>query len=176
MLGNRCAGCGQPLERCAQVPNQQYCGKPGCQKKRKRRWKQAKRRSDSDYRENQARAQHAWLEHRPGFWRDWRARHPEYCERNRQQQQRRNARRRVRDKIPPSEGATELIAKRNASRLFPADFPGVFWIIPDQEAGDCKEERVAGKDRCAFRDLPAQSLIAKRPLDRISEFGSLPLI
>lgn len=140
MLGQRCAGCGKPLQRCAQVPDQQYCGNAECQKMRRRRWKQAKRRSDPDYRENQARAQRAWLEHHPGFWRDWRARHPEYCERNRQQQRGRNARRGVRDKVQPQKGPVDLIAKRNASRPFPADFPGLFWLIPDQEGEIAKRD------------------------------------
>ena len=48
-----------------------------------RRWQRAKRQSDADYRENQARAQRAWAQGHRDYWREYRRTHPQYCESNR---------------------------------------------------------------------------------------------
>jgi hypothetical protein len=65
---------------------------------------------DPDYRDNQARAQRAWSERHREYWREYRGSHPEYRERNRQQQRVRNARR-------GAPGNSGVIAKRNAWRV-----------------------------------------------------------
>ena len=57
--------------------------------KRRRRWQAAKRQSDPDYREDQKRAQKAWAERHPDYWRAYREQHPEYVARNRARQQER---------------------------------------------------------------------------------------
>ena len=57
------------------------------------RGQQAKRRSDADYRDNDARGQRAWREAHPDYWRRYRQEHPQYAERNRVQQRTRNAQR-----------------------------------------------------------------------------------
>jgi hypothetical protein len=67
MESRRCAGCGEAA----------------CQRQRRRRWQQAKRAGDADYRENQRRAQRAWAQRHGDYWRDYRRRHPDYCRRNR---------------------------------------------------------------------------------------------
>jgi hypothetical protein len=48
---------------------------------------------DNDYRDNQARAQAKWRAGHSSYWREYRAAHPEYRERNRRMQRLRNARR-----------------------------------------------------------------------------------
>lgn len=48
---------------------------------------------DPDYRANQKEAQRSWLGQNSEYWRDYRAKNPEYVERNRHQQQDRNQRR-----------------------------------------------------------------------------------
>ena len=50
-----------------------------------------KLQSDPDYQDNQARAQQAWNQRNPDYWREYRASHPKYVERNRALQQERNA-------------------------------------------------------------------------------------
>jgi hypothetical protein len=50
--------------------------------------------SDADYRENQARAQRAWAQTHPDYWRDYRRTHPQYCESNRDASRRRQRERR----------------------------------------------------------------------------------
>lgn len=96
MQSRQCAGCGRAFQPRPQVPQQCYCGEARCQRERRRRWQQAKRQSDSDYRDNDARGQRAWREAHPDYWREYRRGHPQYTERNRAQQRARNARRRVR--------------------------------------------------------------------------------
>lgn len=68
------------------VPDQSYCPEPACQRERRKLWQRQHRSEDPSYRENQARAQEAWLARNPDYWRDYRVRHPEYTERNRERQ------------------------------------------------------------------------------------------
>ena len=90
MTIKRCAACNCEFRPRPQVPYQTYCSLPECQRKRRTRREQKKRRTDPDYRENQSRAQQAWLEHNPDYYRKYRAEHPESTERNREQQRLRN--------------------------------------------------------------------------------------
>ena len=88
-----CASCGEAFRPRPQVPDQSFCPAPSCQRERKRRWQQAKRASDPDYRLNQAQAQQAWAARHAGYWHAYRRDHPEYCARNRIRQQERDRRR-----------------------------------------------------------------------------------
>jgi hypothetical protein len=115
----RCLNCRERFSPRRQNPDQQSCGKPTCQRERRRRWQSEKQRSDADYRENKRRAQQAWAAKQPLYWREWREKHPEYCERNRAQQAERNRRPR-----------SAMIAKTYASE---ADLPvasGVYRLLP----------------------------------------------
>ena len=117
MESRRCAACGQAFRPRPQISLQCYCAAPACQRERRRRWQQAKRRHDPDYRDNQARAQRAWRERNPDYWREYRDTHPQYRDRNRAQQRQRNARR-----------GERLIAKMDAStRNFPV-LSGIYQI------------------------------------------------
>lgn len=91
MVSKLCAACGESFKPRPQVPQQSYCAEPECQRERRRQWQQAKLQSDPDYQDNQARAQQAWNQRHPDYWRDYRQSHPEYVERNRVLQQVRNA-------------------------------------------------------------------------------------
>jgi len=90
---HRCASCGQTFRPRPQVPAQRFCPARGCQRERKRRWQQAKRSSDPDYRLNQVHAQQSWGARHPEYWHVYRLRHPDYCERNRERQRKRDRRR-----------------------------------------------------------------------------------
>jgi len=72
------------------VKNQQYCGRPECSRARKRKWHSQKKKADPDYAANQEKAQKAWRERNPGYWRRYRQEHPEYAEKNRLKQRERN--------------------------------------------------------------------------------------
>ncbi len=87
----QCIACGQPFKPRPQIPQQSYCSSPDCQRERRRQWQRDKLQSDSDYQDNQARAQQAWNQRNPDYWREYRASHPKYVERNRALQQERNA-------------------------------------------------------------------------------------
>ena len=91
MENRRCAACGQLFRPHPQVPRQSYCSDAPCQRERRKRWQRDKLQQDPDYRDNQSRAQRAWLDRNPDYWRNYRDEHPEYAERNRQQQRERSA-------------------------------------------------------------------------------------
>ena len=84
--GNRCAACNKPFRTRSQCPRQAYCTRAECQRERRRRWQRAKRLSDPDYKYNQKNAQRDWVRRNPNYWRQYREAHPQYCDRNRQEQ------------------------------------------------------------------------------------------
>jgi hypothetical protein len=82
----RCAACGLVFKVLPQVPERSYCAEDACQRERRKLWQRARRLEDPDYRENQARAQEAWLSRNPDYWREYRRRNPEYTQQNRERQ------------------------------------------------------------------------------------------
>ena len=127
MESRRCAGCGHAFRPRAQNPQQQFCSAAACQSERLRRWQQARRASDPDYRENQARAQRAWAQSHRDYWQDYRRRHPQYCERNRDA-----ARQRQRDR------RAARFAKMDASRPDNAVASGTYRLVPASAAAFAK--------------------------------------
>jgi hypothetical protein len=118
----RCAACGRVFRPRSQVREQRYCGLPACRRERRRRWQSSKRRSDADYRHNQALAQRAWAAAHADYWRNYRLTHPEYGERNRVQQRQRDRRRAARlAKMAPSEPI--LPVESGIYRMVPATAP-----------------------------------------------------
>ena len=127
MESRRCAACGQTFRPRPQVPRQSYCRALACQRERRRRWQQARRRNDPDYHDNQARAQRAWRKRNPDYSREYRHEHPNSRERNRTQQRERNDRRRAR-----------LIAKMDVSTpVFPIP-SGIYQISQARPTGIAK--------------------------------------
>ncbi len=114
---HRCKHCGKGFSPRPQNPQQQYCSSAECQKARKREWKRHKLANDPSYRDNQRAANHQWRQRNPGYWRDYRARHKEYTERNRKAQKQRNRRRKE-------------IANSDASILKNSISPGRYQLIP----------------------------------------------
>ena len=85
-----CNACGCTFTPRHQNPNQSYCANSECQRERRRRWQQQKRRDDADYRDNDVRAAKAWAIENPEYWKQYRDENPAYAERNRNLQQQRN--------------------------------------------------------------------------------------
>jgi hypothetical protein len=106
-MEKRCAACGQAFEPNPRIRNQIYCPSPMCQRERRRRWQQQKRRDDVDYRDNDARSRKSWANENPEYWKQYRGENPDYAERNRSLQQARNHKLR-----------TSVIANEDASRPF----------------------------------------------------------
>jgi hypothetical protein len=92
MATRRCLACGDTFPLRPQSPNQAYCSAAACQRDRRKHWQQERRRSDGDYRENQKLAHERWLAKHPDYWREYRATHAEYVDRNRLQQRERDRR------------------------------------------------------------------------------------
>jgi hypothetical protein len=88
-----CLACGSAFVPLQHVPRQRYCSLIACQRARRRDWQSRRLHIDSDYRDNQARAQAKWRAGHPEYWREYREAHPAYRERNRSMQRLRNARR-----------------------------------------------------------------------------------
>lgn len=120
MQSRPCAACGQAFRPRPQSPQQCYCTAAACQRERRRRWQQAKRRCDADYRDNQRRAQSAWRERHREYWREYRRAHPQYEARNRTQQQDRDARRGERDLAKMDVSTRALPVPSGTYRLAPA--------------------------------------------------------
>lgn len=102
-----CNACGCTFTPRHQNPNQSYCANSECQRERRRRWQQQKRRDDADYRDNDVRAAKAWATENPEYWKRYRDENPAYAERNRNLQQQRNRNLRV-----------SVIANEDVSRPF----------------------------------------------------------
>jgi len=81
-----CVHCRKEYLRNPRVKHQEYCGSKVCQRARRRRWQREKLKGDDAYRENQARCQKQWQARNPGYYKYYRATHPEYEERNRSMQ------------------------------------------------------------------------------------------
>lgn len=127
MEKKRCAACSRPFRPRPQVPKQSYCPSPECQRERRRRWQRDKLRTDPDYRDNQSRAQRAWLDLNPGYWREYRDGHPEYVKRNLDQQRARATR--------PQDQAVAKMDVSTPSQSLPS---GVYRLRPVAVTGVAK--------------------------------------
>ena len=123
METRRCAACGEAFRPRPQVPDQKYCSASACQRARRRRWQRAKRQNDADYRENQARAQRTWVQGHRDYWREYRRRHPQYCESNRLAARQRERQRRA-----------AQFAKMDASRAVSRVPSGTYRLVPASAA------------------------------------------
>jgi len=108
----RCFCCRRIVPRNPRVRNQRYCGAKPCQQARKNKWQWNKQHLDSDHRVNKEESQRTWRQQNPGYWKQYRERNPEYCERNRQLQQKRDLKRRLKNNY--AENVSDL-AKKDAS-------------------------------------------------------------
>ena len=119
MMSKQCAGCGEDFHPRSQTPKQTFCAAAACQRERRRRWQQARRQNDAEYRDNQARAQASWVARRPEYWREYRQAHPESSVRNRTLQRERDRRRRAR-----------VLAKMDASTAVSPVPSGTYRLTP----------------------------------------------
>jgi alkanesulfonate monooxygenase SsuD/methylene tetrahydromethanopterin reductase-like flavin-dependent oxidoreductase (luciferase family) len=77
-------------------------------------------RSDDDYRANQVQARQAWAGRHGDYWRAYRTGHPEYAERNRLEQRRRDRR-----------GRAARLAKMDASTPIHAVPSGTYRLVAE---------------------------------------------
>jgi hypothetical protein len=126
-----CCHCGRYFSPSPRQKNQLYCNEKACQRARKAAWQREKMASDLAYRANQKQSQSDWQSRNAGYWKRYRAAHPEQADRNRDLQKVRNKRRH-------SCGVVKMdalvIAKMDASRSGKSSagswLPGSFWLVP----------------------------------------------
>ena len=141
----RCAACGRLFKPWPQIQNQQYCSEPDCQRERRRRKQQAKRKSNPAHRDSDAQYIKDWLVKNPNYWKQYRMGRPDYVERNRAEQQRRNQ-----DRIAKDTPRAPMALPAGRYQLIPLD-SGVIanedaWIVeitvlsgpPRFLGGNCK--------------------------------------
>jgi len=133
-----CAACGEAFRACPRVTDQKYCGEEECRRARRRRWQRAKRESDPDYRDNQARAQRAWSKDNSAYWRRYRSEHAEYAEenRNRSKERQRDRRRRA---------VASGFAKMDSIGTFSFVPSGTYLLVPQDDEKFAKMDSMVVK-------------------------------
>jgi hypothetical protein len=104
---------------------QSYCSQPECQRARKAAWQRIKIKTDPDYRAAEKLSQQKWAANNSGYWKIYRARHPEKAERNRVLQTIRNRRR-----SSTAACGQAPIAKMDAGNSLDFMPIGQFWLVP----------------------------------------------
>lgn len=128
----QCVHCGKPIKANPRVKNQRYCSDRECQRARRREWQREKLLNDPDYKANQRDCQRKWHERHPGYYRDYRERHPQSRERNRLLQRYRNSRRWTRQKI----------ATMDAFPPAPVLTPTLYYLLPVIAKMDLSAQKV----------------------------------
>lgn len=119
MQTKSCEACGETFRPRAQRPDQRFCSASSCQRERRRLWQQARRQSDPDYRDNEARGERAWRQRHADYWKSYRQAHPAYAEGNRMKQRARDLRR-----------ARRLLANGDVCRGDSAFVSGTYLLSP----------------------------------------------
>ena len=78
---NKCVHCQRHFRPNPKIKNQSYCGRKECQRAGKSKWQREKMAGDPDYRINQQDSQKNWCRQNPDYWRKYRSRNRQYCER-----------------------------------------------------------------------------------------------
>jgi hypothetical protein len=92
----RCRYCQKRFQPSKYQPRQMVCGDPACQRKRCTEYHRQKIAADPEYREVCRDSPRKWRAGHSDYWKRYRRDHPAVVERNRQQQQARDRRRRLR--------------------------------------------------------------------------------
>jgi hypothetical protein len=95
MAPKRCPYCEREFVPSPYRPSQQVCSAEACQRQRKTNDHRKRKAEDPVYAEACRDAQRQWREANPGYHRQYCRSHPEQIDRNRRQQQARDARRKL---------------------------------------------------------------------------------
>jgi hypothetical protein len=131
----RCAHCRCHFVANPRVKNQRYCKKIECQRSRKTLWQRQKLASDPDYQADKFDFQRAWRSRNPSYWKNWRAEHPKYVERNRMLQKERRGR------------SKNSVAKMDAIEPLSSIKTGNYFLVPDLAETVAKMDASAQKVR-----------------------------
>ena len=107
MKSFRCKHCHRSLPADPRVKDQQYCSAADCQTARKKAWLREKMATDLDYVETHRLAQKKWRENHPGYWRNYRKKHPK----------------------PPTAASDSQDAKMDAIRTYLNDSSNIYDLV-----------------------------------------------
>lgn len=122
-----CLHCGESFVPNPRVKLQRYCRKKECQRARRTKWQRDKMITDQAYRSNQKRCQKEWQVSHRGYYKQYRQDHPDYAERNKLSQRKRDARRR-------KNGLVKMLAKMDSlSKTYSRLKDGLFRATPQDD-------------------------------------------
>lgn len=127
MKRRKCKNCSRLFVITARHPHQEYCSRKECQNARKIQWQCRKLSSDEDYRKNQADCQTRWTAKNPGYWKQYREKHPESAHRNREKQRDRN---RINRRQPPARSMLPTIANMDTKNPQKPLISGYYELTP----------------------------------------------
>ena len=153
-MGERCCRyCHKPFQPSKFQPRQSVCGELICQRRRRTEYHRQKIANDPEYREVCRDSPRKWRVRNSNYWKQYRAAHPDAVARNRQQQELRDHRERLRHlanntsaldlKHSAAEvwlvgAGAEVLANNNSA-------PGQVWVIEAHApfrglaSGSCKQ-------------------------------------
>ena len=133
----KCANCRRMVPANPRVKNQNYCNRKACRRAGKNKWKQSKIASDPDYKNDQRDYHKQWIEQHPGYYRNYRKQNPDYCDRNRELQKKRDKKR-----------CLKQSCKRDALKQFSVIKPGTYRLIPFNKKRDALGGQIIVIPRC----------------------------
>jgi hypothetical protein len=99
MSDSRCRFCQAVFQFSRYHPHQRICGRPDCQKQRRREYHRRKLDTDAEYHQVCRDSQQKWRRRNPDYPRQYRKSHPQSVQRNRQGQRRRDRKRRLQNLV-----------------------------------------------------------------------------
>jgi hypothetical protein len=94
-LPRRCCSCQQSFQPSKYRPDQTFCSRPDCQRRRRAEYHRRKIETDPVYAEVVNDSRKKWRDSHPGYQRAYRQSHEAAAERNRQLQRQRDGKRRL---------------------------------------------------------------------------------
>ncbi len=127
-----CAHCQETVPANPRIKDQEYCGKPACQRARKTAWERQKIETDPDYRANRKESQKTWIDKHPEYYKVYRKKNPQKVLQNRIRQKLRNRKQanRLRKREGEEAVSTARIAKMDALEPEKDKLLGAFWLVP----------------------------------------------
>jgi hypothetical protein len=166
-----CVHCQETVPANPRIKDQEYCGKPACQRARKTAWERQKIETDPDYRANRRESQKIWIDKHPEYYKAYRKRNPQKVLQNRIRQKLRNQKRanRLQKREDEKAVSTPDIAKTDALELAKDKLLGAFWLVP----------KIAKMDALAVQIIEITSPDLKDPViakkDSIATTLKIPL-
>jgi hypothetical protein len=122
MSERRCRYCEKNFQASKYQPGQAVCSDLACQQRRRSEHRQRKLSADPEYRQVCRDSACKWRSQNPGYWKRYREKNPQSVSRNREQQQKRDRKHRLRD-LANNNSALDL--KHAAAAVWLLNGPGV---------------------------------------------------